>query len=162
MGMSKKKTATFEERYPVIEEGGGAVPAMPEPRVPLVKPDVKILKSIKDKRHERIATYERRYMEMLTEVALELIEEDHPLAEKMRTATRQILLMHDARNEQIETESYAQRVKAGQQRISVSKEVLEADKAAWIAKRKNARGWQSYALIHYGIKDSRTLKRILE
>ena len=162
MVMTKKNTATHEERYPVIEEGGGAVPSRPEERRPLVKPEAKILKGVKDKHHERMVTYEQRYMQMLTEVALQLIEENHPLAGKLGTATRELLLMHNARNERIEIENYPQRVNAGKQRIQTSKEVLEADKAAWIAKHKTVRGWQSYALIHYGIKDPRSLKRIME
>lgn len=162
MVMTKKKTAKIEERYPVVEEGGGCFWTPPEPSKPPVKPESKILKGIEDRYLERIATYEVKFLANLLDVTRHLIKEGHPIGPKLAGTTLELVKLHEARNERIEQESYIQGLNARKRRIKVTKEELEADKSAWKAKYGTIRGWQSYALINFGIKDSRTLKKILE
>jgi len=147
--MGMKQTKSIEELYPIIEEGDGDPfprdKKPEEPKPPLVKPVPKITLGITDLKNKRIATYERRHMEALCEVALALKEEGHPLANKLRMATREILLMHDARNELIALDSYKQGGIAGNTRTKVTLQDLEEKRAEHFKKTGHDK-WKAYAI----------------
>ncbi|MGV0953407.1 MAG: hypothetical protein ACOYBR_03785 [Fluviibacter sp.] len=161
-----KKTKTLEERYPVVEESGEIFTPPPEPKPPLVPPKRISRRSKDDLRPvslEAVHNSEKRMLLGLCDFYRQLQAENHPGWMHLAQKVRSLLEYHQLREEIIRFDEYQKRKSASESRTGVTKEAVEEHKAAWLVKHNGKiRGWQKNVLIDLGIKDSRTLKRIME
>lgn len=181
MGM-KKKAKTLEERigespdvpievlldelYPIIEEGGGAVPTRPEPKKPLAPPKRISRRSAKDTRPvplKAVQNTEQLALINLRKITSLLLQKDPVLGMRLGQITKTLLQMHMLRQEIIDNDEYEYRLAASKPRKAVTKAQLEEYKAAFTLKNNGKEwGWKSAALLEFRIKDNRTLDKIME
>lgn len=165
MGM-KKKAKTLAELYPVVEEDGGAVPTLPEPKPANKEPHRISRRGASDLRPvtlEALQNTELKSLMALQQLALALLTEKHPLGLKISQTCQTLWQMHYLRDEIVKYDEFKKRESAEKLRTGVTKERVENFKAAYIAKNNGKeRGWKSAALLEFRIKDNRTLDRIME
>lgn len=159
----KKSAKTLEERYPVVEEGGGAVPTPPEPKPSNKEPHRISRRAESDMRPatlEAVQNTEIKALMNLQQLALSLSTEKHPLGLKVGQMCQTLWQMHFLRDEIIKYDEYEYRLAASKPRTNVTKAQLETYKATYIQKNGKERGWKSAAMIEFGLKDVRTLNKI--
>jgi hypothetical protein len=168
--MGMKQTKSIEELYPIIEEGDGDPfprdEKSKEPKPPLIKPVA--LKSRRSKSNPKPATLEAlqnteiRPLLNLRDLCLALLAKKNLIGLKMAPEVISLIELHEARNELVAFASYPQRLKAAKRRTKTTKEELLKHKQDFIKRYKTEHGWLAAAKRKFGIKDGRTIEKLME